>query len=431
MFFKFGRKKDGDKLPERRSNDNVGLLISGNVLLIAVIGALLVIFAFRIDILRSPILLYLVSAAMLLPFLRYSWAKILLITLTTLFGLWFLSKTAAIVTPFILAVVIAYLMHPIVKFIERHIKRIPHMLAVALAFFPIFFAIAGLVALVVPVFVREGSGFLSNLPLYLSSLERFVVSAMNFINATLKSAGLPAYDIDMSPGFLTGWASTSIMHIVDNFFANITRGVGAILLRLLYIIATPIIVFLLLLDFDRFRQFFSRFIPRSYETEIRAFIARTERVVHDYLFGILLSSTIIAIVFFLMFLVTGVRYGLLLSIIRGVFNMVPIVGGFIVIPTFVVAAFSADSVMIVGVIKVAVIYVIGQVLDSWVITPLVLGRQVKLSPVIIILSTILCGYFFNVVGILIAVPMAGVVNLLIRKLQANYLRSRFFRNRER
>lgn len=429
MFFKFGKKNK--HTADRRPNDNVGLLVGGNVLLVGVIAALIVMFALRIDILSSPILLYLVCASLLLPFLRYGWAKILLITLTALFALWFLSKTAAIVTPFILAVVIAYLMHPLVLFIKKHIKGIPHILAVVLAFVPIFIAIAGLVALIVPIFVREGSAFLSNMPLYLSGLERFVVAAVKLINTTLTSAGLPPYDFDLSPGFLTGWASSTVWQVLDNFIANITRGVGAILLRVLYFIATPIIVFLLLLDFDRFRRFFARFIPRAHEKEIHAFIGRAERVVHDYLFGILLASTLIAVVFFLMFLAAGVRYGLLLSVIRGVFNMVPIVGGFIVIPTFVIAAFSADSVMMIGVIKVGIIYIVGQVLDSWVITPLVLGRQVKLSPVIIILSTILCGYFFNVVGILIAVPMAGVVNLVVRKLQANYLRSNFYRNREK
>ncbi|MBI4979524.1 MAG: AI-2E family transporter [Spirochaetes bacterium] len=435
MFFRFKKsaepkldKKQNQK-PEHNRSDNVGLLIGGNILLIAIIGALIVLFGLRINAIFSPILLFVLIIAMLLPLLRFGWAKALMFALSAIFLLWFLKNTASVLTPFILAAIIAYLMYPLVLIIEGRFRKISHSAAVIIAFVPLLLIVGGLFALVIPLFIREGSTFLANLRTYVSGIEGTLVRIMTALNEFLIRNNFPpvAQFADIQDNFLTNNVVAIIERAVSSFFANMTQGLGMFVTVVLYVVVTPILSLYILLDYRRFRGIISRYIPRAHEFEIRNFIIRSERVVHDYLGGMVLASAIIGLVFYLMFLIAGVKYGLLLGIIRGVFNMLPLVGGIVVVPTFIIAAFSADQVLWVGALKVGIIYAIGQILDSWVVTPMVLGGKLKLPPVFIVLSIILCGYFFHFVGIIIAVPIAGVVNLAFRKLQANYLRSRFYR----
>ncbi len=119
-------------------------------------------------------------------------------------------------------------------------------------------------------------------------------------------------------------------------------------------------------------------------------------------------------------------YALLLGVVAGVFNVVPYLGLIAsLIPALLIALFSGAILLSLG--KIALVFVVVQLLDGTVIGPRIVGESVGLHPVWVILALAVAGFFAGFVGLLMAIPLAVLVKLLLRMALARYESSQLFR----
>jgi predicted PurR-regulated permease PerM len=174
------------------------------------------------------------------------------------------------------------------------------------------------------------------------------------------------------------------------------------------------LAFFFIIEAEQIRATFLRLIPHNARTAAVGFIDDVDRVISGFVRGQILLAIVIGISVTLILLITGVRYATLLGVLAGLASVVPIVGEFIGgAPTFVVALFTVGPIkaLIILALFVVVFEVQGRVL-----APVVVGKSVGVSPLVIFVSILFGAEAFGLVGMVIAVPVAGIIRVALDRL---------------
>jgi len=138
------------------------------------------------------------------------------------------------------------------------------------------------------------------------------------------------------------------------------------------------------------------------------YIADSFKIVVKYFFGKSLASLFIGAVFFAVMALLGIKYGVVMGIVTAILNMLPVIGPPV---AAIICALIAVFQQPVYALYVVIASVLLQAVDQWVLTPVFVGNTVKLPPVIVLLALLVGGALWGPVGIIIAVPIAGMVRL--------------------
>ena len=304
-----------------------------------------------------------------------------------------------ILGPFILAVVLALLVNPVVNAAER--RKIPRMAALLVLYVLFAGGLVGIVLYLFPIARDEFIALVAQGPAiaaYFQDLaeKRHVVSVL----------GIPvdvrqAYDamVRNLPGLLAG----QLQSVVQNVFMLLNWLFQAVLVLL--------IAFFLVKDAHQIRRFFEDLVPRGYRDDARDLSHEISQVLGAYMRGQLTICALIGVVTGMAMWLVGVPYALALGIIAGVTAFIPFIGPFLgVIPAIAVAAFVSQSTG--KVVLVLIIYfVISNIIYNFV-SPKVFGDAVHLSPMLIIFAFVVGGYLGGILGLFIAVPVAAIVRIL-------------------
>jgi predicted PurR-regulated permease PerM len=395
----------GSAVPPRRTSETM-VAVAG-VLLLAALGYAV-----------APILSPFVLIAALL-FLLYPWrtapvpGRILWLGII-LFTLWLLHSILAILGPFLIAFLLAYLMNPLVSALER--RGMPRWLSSLLSI--LFLLGIGVVAalFVLPPAVRQFEGIIGGLRLIVGKFVGLLNSGVIF--EVLERYGIPAEKVQ---DVLSTQLSPKIEGLLKTLFEaafGFVTGLSSLLLNLINIIIVPFLVFYLLKDFPVIIHRFAMLVPKERRDWFIDLGRRTDAVLGSYLRGAfivaLLQGTIAGVVLWLM----GVDYALVLGIMTGVLNFVPYLGLLIsLIISSIVASFSGDPVGL-KVLGVVILYLSQKLLEATVFGPKIIGGQVGLHPALLILCLLVFGYFMGFVGLLIAVPATALIIEFVKEWNA-------------
>ncbi|MEQ1855174.1 MAG: AI-2E family transporter [Longimicrobiales bacterium] len=382
----------------------------------------------------NPVLLFALLWAVLLPF-RGSEGYGALVGVSGIVTLvWALASTGSLLAPFILAVMIAYILDPLV---DRLAKRgASRAVAIILLALPALALLAVVFLFVVPAAIRELGEVVQQAPVLLQRLgawlaalrERALTVDVPLIDEDELLARLQAVDANAVVAFLQE-RREALGASVWVGVLGLGRGLGTVFTVLGYVALTPVLTFYLLRDWDRLTAAAARLLPEHKREAIVGLASECDRMVSKYLRGQVTVAVAMGVITGVGLWVAGFPYAGTLGLIMGIFSVVPYLGIVLSLVPAIFIALVSGSVGI-SLLKVVVVYGLAQILEMAVISPRIVGESVGLHPVLVLLALALGGFFFGFVGLLIAVPGAAIGMLLLGRGLQRYKASDFYRGKE-
>ncbi len=325
-------------------------------------------------------------------------------------ALWLLRD---ILLPFVAGLVLAYLLAPVTDRLERlGLKRV---LAALLIIGTFIVVLVVLVILLAPILIGQLGGLAENLPGYVSRLQSLITDP----NRPWLRKLLGATFDDAMIGDLVKQATGGLAAFVRSLWS----GGQALLSVFSLLVITPVVAFYLMCDWPRMIDRIDGWLPRAQAPTIRALAAEIDAAIAGYIRGQSGICLILGSLYAVALSILGLRFGLLIGVLTGIVSFVPYVGsftGFVVAVGIAIAQFWPDWVPIAAVIG---IFVVGQFLEGYVLSPYLVGRVVGLHPVWLMFALVAFGYLFGFVGLLLAVPLAAATGVLARFALRQYLAS--------
>ena len=378
----------------------------------------------------NPVFLLLLLWAVLLPYRGRRGHGTLVGIMATITLVWLFSTTGTLLGPFILAVVLAYVLDPVADRLQG--RGMSRTVAILLLTLPALGAIAVLAFVAIPAAAGQVAAILSDLPLLFERAADWLESP----SAGRRALDIPLIDEDALLERLRGIDGEVVVTFLEERrtrlaswlwegVLGIGRGIGSAFTILGYVALTPMLAFYLLRDWDRITTGLAELIPRDRHERVLDLAREADRIVAGYLRGQLTVAALIGLLTGLGLWAVGFPYAATLGLIVAVFSIVPYLGLILSLVPAIVIALVSGSVL-VSLAKVAVVYGVAQGLEGAVISPKIVGDSVGLHPVWVVLALTVGGYFFGFVGLLIGVPAAAVGKLVVSHGMARYRQSELY-----
>lgn len=375
----------------------------------------------------NPFLLFLLLIAALLPFRATPGHTLLVAMAGLLTGYWLLSTAGSVLAPFVLAMVLAYILDPLVdRLVRMGVKRAP---AVGAATLPVVGLLAILLAIGVPALGRQIAGLIEQTPVLLTRLADW----LEVVRGRLLNVGFLGDELVAELRALDAAAIVELLQERQELVGRrlwggllgLGRGIGSVFTVLGYLVLTPVLTFYLLRDYDRIVHRLGELIPPVHREAVVTGAREYDDLLSRYLRGQFTVAVIIGSITTVGLFVLGFPYALLLGVLVAVFGLVPYVGLILsLIPAVLIALVSGE--VVASLLKVALVYGLAQALEGMVISPRIVGGSVGLHPVWVVLALAIGGFFFGFVGLLIAVPAAVGIKLVLGRLIARYRESALY-----
>ena len=342
-----------------------------------------------------------------------------LIAAVVFLALWFLGP---VLTPFVVAAVLAYALTPLVNKLDHFGRgRLPRVLAVVLVELLFLFALIGLLLLVVPIVAKELPMMRQQLPLLADRLN-------TGLSPWLAQFGIQvALDVGSIKAFALKYLNANYEEALGSVMSSLKLGGSVALAVVGNAVLIPVALFYLLMDWDKFVARMLELVPPSMRSSVDGFTDEADSVLGQYLRGQLLVMLIMAVFYAVGLLLFGLDLALPIGVFTGLAMFIPYVGFGIGLLLTILAGmlqFAALKVLIM----VGVVYGIGQLLESLYLTPRLVGERIGLHPLVVIFALLAFGQLLGFVGVLIALPASAVLLVGIRRIKARYLASRLYLN---
>lgn len=341
-----------------------------------------------------------------------AWLLIALMLATLLWAL------APVMSPFLLAAVLAYALHPAVEALVR--RRWPRSLAVSAVVLAAVLGVAAAVLLVVPILSRELPLLREQIPLLARRFNDWAgpLLAQLGVHVQLDVPGIQAMVKRALDGNAEDWAGT--------LFSSLRIGGSLVMALLGNLILVPVVLFYLLQDWPQLVERLRQLVPPRFREQVEGFLTECDALLGQYLRGQL--SVMLSLSGYYVLALSIARFDLALpvGIFTGMLIVVPYLGFGIGLLLALLAALLQFQGLY-GLVAVAVIYGAGQLLESFVLTPRLVGERVGLSPVAVIFALLAFGHLLGFVGVLIALPLAALTAVAWRRVRTAYVESELYR----
>ena len=326
-----------------------------------------------------------------------------------------LNLFASILLPFVAASGIAYVLHPPCTRLTR--LRVPRGLASLILILGLIMVMFLFALLLYPMIVNQISLLVGHVPDYARGLSQF---AGRMIARLQQHLGPDYVDAKLSDlvsgqfGAMLGFVASATSHVVGGGYALFNV--------LSLVVVTPVVGFYLLRDWPRVLAMVDSWLPRRYQGVVRAQAREVDRILSAWVRGQAMCCMILAIFYALGLSIVGLELGLVVGLAAGFLSFIPYVGSITGAVVSIGLAFAQFPTW-EGVVRVAVVFAVGQVLEGYVIYPRFLGDRVELPAVWVIFALFAGGAAFGFLGVMLAVPVAATVGVLARFWLRRYLKS--------
>jgi predicted PurR-regulated permease PerM len=332
--------------------------------------------------------------------------------------LWLLALLSPILTPFLLAGILAYVCNPLVDRLQAW--RLPRLAAVLAVLLLLAGILVGLVLVVVPLLVDEASLLAERLPDAVALANEKVAPWLREtfgIRLRLDPASLRKLAAD-NMGSLQGLA--------QHIFESLKIGGVALVGLLVNLLLAPVVMFYLLLDWHALLERIDAAIPRNWHEKAVTMAREVDVVLSQFLRGQILVMATLAAYYSLALWIADIPSALAIGLLTGLLIFIPYIGfatGFLLALLVAALQFAGFG----PIIAVLAIYGVGQLLESFVLTPYLVGERIGLHPLAVIFALMAFGQLFGFFGVLLALPASAALLVALRELRRLYLASRFYR----
>ena len=332
--------------------------------------------------------------------------------------LWGLYLLGPVLTPFLAGAMLAYILNPGVDWLARH--KLPRSAAAMLMMIAAALAAVLLVLILVPLFTKQVSELSLKVPALLQRLnEQLAPHLQEWFGVSVQ---LDAQSIKQ---FLAEhWQSAE--GVASKLLSSLKLGGLALAGLIGTLLLIPLALFYLLAEWPGMIARIDRFVPLGYSAQVRAIARDIDAVLAEFLRGQLAVMGILALYYSIALWIGGLDFALPIGIITGLLVFVPYLGvatGLALALMVAVLQFDGSS----GLLLVAVVFGLGQVLEGFFLTPKLVGNRIGLHPLAVIFALLAFGQVFGFFGVLLALPASAVLLVGLRRVNTAYFSSTFYK----
>ena len=340
------------------------------------------------------------------------WIAVGLAALALLYAL------SPILTPFLLAGILAYICNPVTDRLAGW--GLPRMAAVVLVILALAAMTAGLVLIILPLLYEEAMLLAARMP-----------EAMALVNEKLapwlrQSFGIKLKLDAASLQKLAAGNWDTVQVVLERIYSSLKIGGVALVGLVVNLLLAPVVMFYLLLDWHGMLARLSGIVPRPWHAKLRQIAGDIDSVLSQYLRGQILVMAILAVYYCVALWIADIPSALSIGVVTGLLIFIPYLG----YATGLILALLVAVLQFAGwgpIVAVLIVYGIGQVLESFVLTPFLVGERIGLHPLAVIFALMAFGQLFGFFGVLAALPASAALLVGLRELRLLYLDSRFYR----
>lgn len=340
-----------------------------------------------------------------------AWAGVALALVALFYAL------SPILAPFAVAAVFAYICDPAVNWMVA--RRIPRPAAVLLVILGAGLMLLLLFLILAPMVWREAIGLIRRLP-----------DLIELLNARLAPALQARFDIDfqLDAAFVRGWIAEhwdSAQDLIPIILGQLRQGGLALLGAIASVFLVPVVMFYLLQDWPRILDGLQTVIPRPMLERTMRIINDIDRVLSEFLRGQLSVMLLLAVFYSVGLWIAGLKFALPVGVITGLLVFIPYVGfGGGLLLAILTALLQAEGWS--PLVGVAIVFGLGQLIESFALTPYLVGERIGLHPLAVIFALMAFGQLFGFVGVLIALPASAAILVGLREVRSAWLTSKVY-----
>lgn len=322
-------------------------------------------------------------------------------------AVWLLNTLSSVLLPFFIAWLLAYLLYPLVRFIQYRLRLRNRILSIVVALLFVFALLAGFIALIVPPIIKETIHIAelttlyfhdvmtqTNMSKYIQNIVDYLSNKNTLVNLVQQSSFIDA----MQTVMLQTW------NVVSST-VNVALSVLGVFVVLLY-------MFFILVDYEKICQGWVNLIPAGKRDFASMVVQDVKNGMNAYFRGQSLIALIVGILFSIGFLIIDFPLSIGLGLFIGLLNLVPYMQLFGFIPTILLAILKAtetgESFWFIMLCALAVFAVV-QLIQDMYLTPRIMGHVMGLNPAIILLSLSIWGSLMGIIGLIIALPLTTLL----------------------
>lgn len=331
----------------------------------------------------------------------------------------FIYSIIKILTPLFIGIVVAWLFDPLVSFFKK--KGIKRGLGAGIVYILLILIILLVLGSLIPVLSSQINDFAKTIPSIINSVTGMIDNVLgklgDIANFDVENMKTEVYSKIQNIGVnLTNSLPSMTVSLVKSFFS----GLGTFVIGL-------IIGFYLLVSFDSANDTIFGFLPKRIQGTTRDLVNEVNTSLRKYVQGTLMLASLVFVVSTIGFFISGLKAPLLFGLFCGITDIIPYIGPYIGGVPAVVVGFSQSP--ITGIITLIAIVIV-QFIEGNLLQPLIMSKQLKLHPVTIMLGLLIFGYFFGIVGMVVATPAIAAIKVIFTFFDEKYHITRGFEEEE-
>lgn len=305
----------------------------------------------------------------------------------------------------ILSAILAYLFNPVINYLEQ--KNVKRVIGVILLYLGILCFVLIFALLVIPRSSSEIRGLMNNMPIYIERISKIIDEIYNKYYSTIGELpplfqGVQQVVMENIVGF---------EHLIMDGLKSFVGGILKTFSKFVSLVLTPILTFYFLVDKDYFKEKIMSFIPEKNRDQLINLFHEIDKSMSLYVRGKIIMAVYVGVATAIILLILRVDFALLIGFITGVADIIPYIGPFL---GFFPAAFFAYLNSPIKAIWVSLIFVLIQWVENNILAPKIIGDSTGLHPLIVLISIIIGGGIFGVLGMILAVPVVAMSIILFR-----------------
>ncbi len=309
-----------------------------------------------------------------------------------------------VLSPLIIGFIIAWLFSPLVN--KLYSKGLNRLLGTSIIFVGIILFIIVFTSLFIPIIIDQVNELITMIPGIADTLIETFDNVFNSISEN-------GIDVESTKNNVISYIEDFGNNLVTTLPGDVLGIAGSLFSGLLTGILSLIIGFYMLVDFDNIKATFIKLAPKKIKQSTSEILTDMSNEVRKTVNGILLIATMVFVCDTVGFAIVGLDAALLIGLLCGITDLIPYIGPYIGGGIAVLVGYSQGPVVGTGVLIIAVIV---QLLENYVMQPVVMSKATALHPTIIMASLLIFGYFFGIVGMILSTPILAVLKVSFKHL---------------
>lgn len=310
---------------------------------------------------------------------------------------------SSILMPFIISILLYYLLVPIIDFLERN--KIKRIWGVVLLYIILAFLLTGVIAILFPLLLDQVVSLINNFPSFVNDI---IDSVITFVNSNIDNQQLQNLAVQFE-SFASNFFNNIFDYIIQGL-SSLTSLISSITSFVITLVTVPIILFFLLKDNEQFFNGFLKIVPPKWRADILQISHEINTQVGAYIKGQLTVAVITGVLMMIGFSLIGLNYSGILAIAGGLASIIPYVGPTVTfIPALIIAVIDSWTTVLLLIIVWGII----QIIQGNFIEPNIMGKQLEVHPITIIVVLIVMGDLIGLLGVLFGIPIYAIIKVVV------------------